>query len=53
MNKVKNSKDFDLCENMSTHHRNLNDIDNGICILGNFNFQWYTSRILLVRPAQN
>jgi len=34
MNKL---KDLDVCENTATHHRNLNDVENGICILGNFN----------------
>lgn len=30
-------KDINKCENSATHHRYLNDIENGICILGNFN----------------
>ncbi len=34
MNKL---KELDVCENTATHHRNLNDVENGICILGNFN----------------
>ena len=34
MNKL---NDLDVCNNIATHHRNLNDVENGICILGNFN----------------
>ena len=31
------STESDKCENIATHHRNFNEIENGICILGNFN----------------
>jgi hypothetical protein len=31
------SKESDKCENAAIHHRYLNEIENGICILGNFN----------------
>src|SRR6476619_5207676 len=36
-NTMSRLKGFDDCKNIATHHRNLNDVENGICILGNFN----------------
>ena len=34
---ITKSKESDKCENIATHHMNFNEIENGICILGNFN----------------
>jgi hypothetical protein len=36
VNSMNKLKDLDHCKNSATHHRNLNDVENGICILGDF-----------------